>query len=355
MTRITADTIELKNRLAIEVFTNDRGSVRGRTVCCAVLDEVAHWRSDNSVNPDTDVVDALLPSMATIPNALLIGISSPYSRRGLLWQKYERYWAKPDSVLVAKAPTWVMNPTLPRDSKFIAEQFDKDAAYASGEYGAEWRSDLEAFVSREAVMACVQSGVKERLPDRRHAYVGFVDPSGGSSDSFTLAIAHSEGTADKQTQILDVIRERKPPFSPEGVVDEFCALLKAYRVSTVHGDKYAGEWPAEQFKKRGIHYEPAAAPKSQLYQDLLPLLNSGAVDLLDNDRLVVQLCSLERRTTRGGRDSIDHPPNFHDDAANAAAGALTTVFKEPGISEAKRQKDNEMLRRHYERYAKSIA
>jgi len=31
---------------------------------------------------------------------------------------------------------------------------------------------------------------------------------------------------------------------------------------------------------------------------------------------------LERRTARGGRDSVDHPPNAHDDVANGAAGAL---------------------------------
>jgi hypothetical protein len=63
--------------------------------------------------------------------------------------------------------------------------------------------------------------------------------------------------------------------------------------------------------------------KSQLYLDLLPLVNATACVLLDDDRLVRQLISLERRTGRGtGRDIIDHPPGGHDDLANAAAGAL---------------------------------
>ena len=53
----------------------------------------------------------------------------------------------------------------------------------------------------------------------------------------------------------------------------------------------------------------------------LPLLNGGRVDLLDNDRLVAQICGLERRTARGGRDSVDHGPGGHDDLANAALGA----------------------------------
>ena len=68
--------------------------------------------------------------------------------------------------------------------------------------------------------------------------------------------------------------------------------------------------------------------KSELHVDLLPLINSGAVDLVDNDHLVRQIMSLERRTSRGGKDSIDHAPGAHDDLANAVAGALVTAFKE---------------------------
>ena len=72
-------------------------------------------------------------------------------------------------------------------------------------------------------------------------------------------------------------------------------------------------------------YEPAAEPKSELFLELLPVINSRRVALLDNPRLLSQLTALERRTSRAGRDSIDHPPGGHDDLANAAAGALTLL------------------------------
>src|SRR5262249_5878165 len=75
-----------------------------------------------------------------------------------------------------------------------------------------------------------------------------------------------------------------------------------------------------------IRCEPAARPKSDLYRDLLPILNGGRAQLLDHKNLVAQLCSLERRVARGGRDSIDHPPRQHDDAANAVAGLLTSLI-----------------------------
>ena len=70
---------------------------------------------------------------------------------------------------------------------------ERDAAAASAEYLAQFRTDVESFISREAVEACISLSVHERPSERAHSYVAFVDPSGGSSDSMTLAIAHTEG------------------------------------------------------------------------------------------------------------------------------------------------------------------
>jgi hypothetical protein len=98
--------------------------------------------------------------------------------------------------------------------------------------------------------------------------------------------------------------------------------LKSYGVTQVYGDRYGGEWPRERFRYHGIAYHPADKTKSEIYLALLPMLNSQTAELLDVRRLEDQLVGLERRTSRGGRDSIDHAPNGHDDVANAAAGAL---------------------------------
>ena len=63
----------------------------------------------------------------------------------------------------------------------------------------------------------------------------------------------------------------------------------------------------------------------------MPLLNSNRIELLDHPRLVAQLCGLERRTARGGRDSIDHAPGAHDDLANAVAGAAALALGHQGV------------------------
>ena len=252
----TAEAIELRNGLAIEVTTNDRRRVRGRTVVAVVMDEVAHWRSETTVNPDSEVYNAIRPAMATIPNAMLIGISSPYARRGLLWSKHQGHYGKDGNVLVVRAPTWVINPTLPRDRDFIAGQYADDPVAAAAEFGAEFRSDLEAFASLDVVKACVTEGVRERGAISKVSYMAFVDPSGGSSDSMTLAIAHKEG----DRAVLDCIRERRAPFSPEDVVTEFADTLKAYGVKKVMGDRYGGEWPREAFPGAGSRTRSQISP-----------------------------------------------------------------------------------------------
>jgi hypothetical protein len=61
-------------------------------------------------------------------------------------------------------------------------------------------------------------------------------------------------------------------------------------------------------------------PKSGLYIDFLPKLNSKMIRLVDNPRVVNQIAALERRTARGGKDRIDHAPGAHDDLANVIAG-----------------------------------
>jgi hypothetical protein len=47
-------------------------------------------------------------------------------------------------------------------------------------------------------------------------------------------------------------------------------------------------------------------------------------------KIVTQFCGLERRTARGGRDSVDHAPGGHDDLANAVAGALLLAGQRSG-------------------------
>jgi hypothetical protein len=320
----TTDGVTLNNRVVIEVATASFRVTRGYTFAAVLADELAFWRSDDSANPDTEIMTALKPGLSSIPDSMLLKASSPYAKRGVLWNDFRRYWGQDDGrVLVWKGTTAEMNPAL--DKTLIDAAYEEDPANAAAEYGAEFRSDIDAFVAREVVDACTPAGTFELPHQSRHRYVAFVDPSGGSADSMTLAIAHKVD----DLAVLDAVREVRPPFSPESVTMEFAATLQTYGIKAVIGDRYAGEWPRERFREHGIDYQISDRPKSDIYRDVLPLMNSGKVRLLDLPRLAAQMTSLERRTARGGRDSIDHPPGGHDDIANSVAGALLNASTKP--------------------------
>lgn len=320
----TTESVEVGDHVVIEIHTATFRGVRGYTLAAVLIDEVAFLRDDASANPDEEILAAVRPGLSSIPGSILLMGSSPYAKRGALYAAYKKHWAKDGSrVLVWKGSTQEMNPTI--NPEVIAEAYEADAARASAEYGGNFRDDVAGFVTREVIEACTCPGRHELPPITGTRYVAFVDPSGGSADSFTLAIAHRE----KEIAVLDAVREVKPPFSPEGVVKDFADLLKLYRLREVTGDRYAGEWPREQFRKQGIDYKLSEQPKSDIYRDLLPSLNSHRVELLDLPRIEKQFVDLERRTARGGRDSIDHPPNGHDDLVNAVAGALLKVGAAP--------------------------
>jgi hypothetical protein len=262
----------------------------------------------------------------------LIMVSSAYAKKGVLWETYRKHYG-PDGaplILVAKGTSRDFNPTLPQAE--IDRALEADRVRNSAEYLSEFRSDIESFVPLEVVEGCI-GDYREMMPAAGVRYLGFCDPSGGSEDSFTVAVAHR---LDEQV-IVDAIREVCPPFSPERVVEDFSVLLKSYQIDRVTGDHYAGEFPRELFRKHGIKYELAKLTKSDLFRDMLPLLNSGRITLPRHDRLIAQLVGLERQVSRLGKDSISHAAiaGAHDDIANACAGVAMLAKKPTYDSEFK--------------------
>lgn len=246
--REAAESIDLRNRITLEIHTSSYRSVRGYTAVGAVLEEAAFWNQEDSAEPDYEILAALRPALATVPGSLLIGISSPYARRGVLWDAYSKHFGKDgDPVLVWKAPSRVMNATL--DESIVARAYEDDPDAAAAEWGAEFRRDVERFVSREAVEACIVPG-RHELPRQSARHVAFCDASAGSSDSFTLAVAHRE----EDRAVLDCIRERRPPFSPDDVVREFAEVLGTFGVYEVTGDRWGGSWVQERFQRHAIRY-----------------------------------------------------------------------------------------------------
>ena len=332
VSRATRWGLDLKTGVSVEVRTANFGTIRGRSYALVVADELAFWSRDDGTNPASEVLAAIRPGLVTL-HGQLVGISSSFAKSGPLWDVFERYFGKDDDrVLVWRAPSRTMNPTIPE--RVVLDALERDESAARAEWFAEFRSDLESFVSSEAIARVVARGCTEVPPRPDEGdYLAFCDPAGGSGgDSFTLAICHAERDEDDEAApvvaVLDLVREARPPFSPAATVAEFAAVLRAYGCARVVGDRFGGEWPREAFRRHGVEYAVGDRTRSEFYRDLLPLVNSQGVELLDHPRLIAQLHGLERRVGVGGRDSIDHATRGHDDLINAAAGALVLAHAE---------------------------
>jgi hypothetical protein len=279
MLRENSEQVELDNRTVIEITTASHRSVRGYTLAAAICDEIAFWHSEGA-SPDIEIVAALRPALATL-GGKLIALSSPYARRGVLWDQYRRHFGRDSPVLVAQAASTTMNPLLPQ--RVVDDAMNDDAARACAEYLAQFRSDIASLIDPDLIERAQRPKPKELPAARGVHYVAFTDPAGGGADEFTIAIGHREGDA----VVVDAVRGLHG--SPAEIAKEFAGFLRSYGIRRVTGDRYAGRWPRDEFLKHGIRYEVSELDRNGLYLELLAAMNSGRVELPPDQKLARQM------------------------------------------------------------------
>jgi hypothetical protein len=68
-----------------------------------IATEAAFWQTDEgSGNPDSEILNAVRPSLATTHGPLII-ITSPYARRGEVWDVYRRHYGPQGDPLILVA------------------------------------------------------------------------------------------------------------------------------------------------------------------------------------------------------------------------------------------------------------
>jgi len=159
--RDTLDGLELANGTALEVHPASLRA-RGYTACLIVNDELSYWQSDeNSAEPDREILQSQRPCLASIPQSMMLNISSPYGRFGELYRAYQEHFGRDDSRALfwkaaSRAPNneevLQMNCSIPLE--VVRQAYESDAASAASEYGGEFRSDLEKLFTTEQLDAC---------------------------------------------------------------------------------------------------------------------------------------------------------------------------------------------------------
>jgi hypothetical protein len=271
---VKRNEIELRNGIVIAVHSNSFRTVRGRTLVACIMDEVSFWRDDTTANPDIETYRAVLPSLATT-NGMLVGISTPYRRIGLLHQKHrDHYGQDGDDVLVVQGASQRFNPSL--SDAVLDAQRGADPTASLSEWDAEFRSDISSFLDDRLIEAAIEIGRPLELPPMLQfgapTYAAFTDPSGGvGSDSYTLAVGHKED----ELFVLDLVRGTEGSFDPAAKTRDYAAVLKDFHLTTVTGDHYATSWVSSAWAEAGVSYVKSELPKSQIYLETLPLFTRG--------------------------------------------------------------------------------
>ena len=320
--RELSDSVELKNGTEIIVKPASWRSSRGFTCGLLILEELAFFRFETeSALRDKEIYTAIRPGMINIRNSLIIGISTPFARQGLLFQKYRKHWGKDGKVLIWQAPTWTMNRTLSEAELREEELESLGVAEFNSEFGAKFREDIEGYLPLQIIERAIIKGQTIVPAKREIFYHGFCDSSEGlhhGGDSMTYAIAHKEA----RKIVLDVLMEFRPPFDPGVVVSEIATVSRQYRIRKIIQDRHAIAWIGNDFRQYGIEVEVCDKTKTQIYEHFGVAMNKNLVELLDDKRMKDQVINLQKYLRSGGMVKIDHISGQHDDVINAVAGAI---------------------------------
>ncbi len=315
---VRASEIDIGDRMTITSFPCTVAATRGFTIPAAGLDESAYWDVDGK-----EVVRSIRRGMGTVPHPRQYTVSTPRARDGVLWLAYERWWGKPDApALVIHAPTALLNPSFRLDR--LAEEAGLDETGAMRDYDARWLADEERYLLPDVLAACVVP--RRTLPPVSGIhYGGTTDASGGGGkERYAWIVWHQEG----HRLVVDHIAWRGGdgrPFSPQDAVAASAADFKAYGITSIVGDRYAGNWVATAYNDHGISYKFSDRDKSAAFVELAPLFHRAAVELPDVPELVREFRQLEQRALPGGKIRVEHPRKGTDDLATCVGLAAVQL------------------------------
>lgn len=370
--------IELKNGITILPSPPNLKAQRGIAVPAVGMDEVAFWYSDpDSANPDYEVVRAVTYSQMQFPNRKLIGISSPWSKEGLLYKNHragtQGKRLKPESrrpfrlTMVAFGTTAsfgsldkLLGEGDPFKGKDLAretlqDEKEKDPDAFSRESLCVFPDSVSGFFNRALLDVALAkgAGIDRREPilkgSIRPSYVAAMDPA-FRRDSFAFAIAHKD---TDNNIVVDYLRRWTPikgqKLNPTVILSEIAGICRTYGILTLYSDQYQLESIQHLMLDLGMNVEPVdftARSKAKIYGNLLALVNQQKLVLLDPEKTpeakstANELIQLERRNMPGGGIQISAPQGKHDDMATVVAlAAFRAIWMHAVVLQIEAQKE----------------
>ncbi len=305
------------SRVTIKVGAASKKTIRGKAICALLCDEIAYWNlEENSAEQDEAILRAARPALLQFQDqGLLIKLSSPGIKQGLLYNEYIRRHELPESYLTLKAPSWVWNTILLE--KEFREEYILDPTGFDAEFRANFVDAISNFIMPEYVDLCTIKGQSWVPPEGGTdiVYCAALDAA-FKGDRFAFTLLGWDGTKVKQYVMKTWKGSRLKPVKAKEVAKYIRSICKEFGISRVHADQYSFQPLREIFEQYGVTLieNPFTNTfKKQIYFNLRKLIHNQGIDLLDHEIMSSEIKQLQVEQTTTGTIRIGHPPGGTDD------------------------------------------
>jgi len=348
---VKVESVTFKNGLRIGKLPSTETAVRGPTIVCGVLDEVAAW---DTTGPDEDrrVVRALTPGLLVsgdAPTRRLIAISSAGYRQGWAYDLVSESFGKPgQQYTVLSGPTLLFRPDL--TEKDIDKLASSDRLARSREFESIWSDTHEAsYFETSVIDACTtpEGTVYPRPYEEGARYVIAIDAA-YQVDAFAYCVVSStmDLTPDRQnrvrkTRVVEIGSWRPGPNEPLSMVrqaERIAMVCARYGVRTVVGDQHAhrpladalrnplrADLPRVKLVQKAWHQGASEESKTSRYGSVRDSMAMGSVEIPHHPELREQLLSMAAKPLASGGLKIEGRGK-HDDLVSALVLACSEAM-----------------------------
>lgn len=339
---------------AIKVFAATISGVSGFTSCLVICDEVAKWKdTDTGVNPASDVLASVRPTLATQSNGRILLLSSPLGRLDAHYDAFEE--GNSDFQRVASGTTWECNPTL---TETDCKKLEPSKTLFDREYRALPSDSITNALDLDQYDTCVIDSKELKKWNILAKPFMYLDSSSGKGDAWTWCqggyCSRREPLYPELKTIYDAsginpidqiiippppstrlllwgFNQIKGKFSETTRFDEIVAQMaqhaRASGIYHVYGDQFNAFSLTGAFSRYGLQFTsiPWSLPsKTDAMSTLRRWFRERGIAVESGnlaEALRKEIGSLEERILPGGGSSFGARRGSHDDIAALLIGA----------------------------------
>lgn len=331
--------------------SSSSNAVRSKNAIIVIMDEFAFFIDNGGRFSGSEVYKALTPSVASFGlDGKVLVVSSPYAKYGRFWERYNESFNEPDSTLMFKMYTSMMNPTIRPEILKAARR--RNRSLFMGEYGGEFTDSIMAWIEDESEFRkCIvgRPMPTKGIPDVEY-YMGI--DLGFKNDGTAICIVHDDGKRivldyadvwysgssdvwEQDNSIYGGCREfaAHELIKMDAIVRKVQELDRWFPLKKGIFDQHNGYGLAELLSKSGMkqvemeHFTDFK--NSEVYELMRGLYAEGLVEIPDHSVLVPEMLTLEAERKSKEKTIVRAPnrPGAHDDISDAYVRACWLCFQ----------------------------